>query len=157
MDRFLTLISENMNVIINIAGLAVLFLLIYNLSRINNHKDRIKDALGRKNTKSTINKKTHEIMDEDIEETVTPDTIRGYETDFNKSVALFNSISQLIPIFPLFGILGTIAGLILQLQAKKLSGYTDLFNSFNLYWNPFIEPFPLSIISDSTLVQSGVI
>ena len=118
MTGFLEFLSTKMNPIINISGLGLSVFLIINLIKIINHKDRIKDALDRKNVKSSIDKKTHEITDVDISEAVTPDTIRGYETNFNKAVAWFNSLAQLIPVFPLFGILGTVAGLMLQLQAE---------------------------------------
>ena len=163
MDRFLAFLSVHMNGIINCAGTAVLIFLIYNLFRINSHKDRIKDALGRKNTKSNINKKTFEISDEDVAEAVTPDTIRGYETAFNKSVAIFNSIAQLIPIFPLFGILGTVAGLILQLQANgDLSKINEslnlaLYSTFwGLIWAIILKAF-VAILSERIIEDTEIL
>lgn len=119
MNGFLEFLSKNMNTIINLLGGLVCVLLIFNMVKLNNHKDRIKEALERKNIKSSIDKNTLEITDEKISEAVTPDTIRGYETSFNKSVAWYNSFTQLIPVFPLFGILGTVAGLMLVLSQSN--------------------------------------
>ncbi len=119
MNSFLGFLSLHMNTVINILGALLCVFLIINLIKLYNHKDRIKGALERKNVRTSIDKKTLEITDEDISEAVTPDTMRGYETDFNKSVSVYDSLTQLIPVFPLFGILGTVAGLMLALSQTE--------------------------------------
>lgn len=41
-----------------------------------------------------------------------------YMEDFNKAQVVYSMLGQLVPVFPLLGLLGTVSGLITQLQAE---------------------------------------
>jgi len=113
-------IGNNMNATIIVVGLITLGFLVKNYIGLCNQNQFIKEAVNRKNTTSVMNKETKEIKDVETKEAVTPDTVRIYVTEFNKVVSKFNVLAQIIPIFPLLGIFGTVAGLISQLQAQDL-------------------------------------
>ena len=109
-----------MNIIIIISGLVLIVFMIGNYLSLLNHYKQINSVMNWKNTRTVINKKTKEVEDQSDSEKVTPDTIRELQTEFNKTVSWHEAFSQLIPVFPLFGILGTVAGLITQLSSKNL-------------------------------------
>lgn len=125
-DKFLLFISNNITRFIIMFGIILLILLIFNAVSLSNHCNQISAILNWKNTTSTINRKTHEVSDELKEEKVTPDTIREFQTNFLKSCSLHEVYAQLIPLFPLFGILGTVSGLMSQLVSRDVNA---LFNA----------------------------
>ncbi|MBR4224625.1 MAG: MotA/TolQ/ExbB proton channel family protein [Oscillospiraceae bacterium] len=103
--------------VIILLGIALLVAMIVNFLKLSNEKSRIKELLERRNKKYRRNKQTHELEEDDDEtSTVTEDTIRKYENDFNEHCSWHNAFEQLIPIFPMLGILGTVAGLIIGLK-----------------------------------------
>lgn len=112
MDKIFVLIYENMNLAINIFGVVILVLIVKNAVNLSIHKKQIEEAVQRKNTRSYFNKRTKSVEDRDESEAVTPDTIREYEKKFNKYRSGYSVLAQIIPIFPLLGILGTVSGLI---------------------------------------------
>lgn len=116
MKTILHFISGNINWIIVMFGLALIALLILNWMKLNYQKERIKEAVQRKNFKYFYGQGGAVEEEEDKDASVTPDTIRQYESEFNNVVAWHDIISQVIPIFPLLGILGTVAGLMLSLS-----------------------------------------
>lgn len=113
-------LSKSMNYIIVIGGIVVLFFLIKNYIKLYTKKSFIQDAMNRKNKESYINATTGEVEERETKETVTPDTIRDYEKSFNEVVSSHNLCVQFIPLFPLLGILGTVAGLLIQAKAGDL-------------------------------------
>ena len=117
---FINFMGKYMNWIIIIGGVAVLFFLIKNYVKLYNKKSFINDAMHRKNKESYINANTGEMEERETKEAVTPDTIRNYEKAFNEVVSGYNACVQFIPLFPLLGILGTVAGLVFQLQAHDV-------------------------------------
>ncbi len=119
----LQVVKDNINLIILLFGIALTALIFHNGSRLSSHKSRIDEAVSRKNKKWGVNPEDGAVFDEDdMDASITPDTIRQYERDFNKDCAWHNVFSQLIPIFPLLGILGTVAGLMLEAGATGLEG-----------------------------------
>ncbi len=119
----LQFIKENVTGIIIICGIALFVLIMINGSKLSQHKSRIDEAVSRRNKKYGLNPSDGTVIDEDDEDAaITPDTIRKFERDFNKTCALHSVLSQLIPIFPLMGILGTVAGLMLESQAVDIEG-----------------------------------
>lgn len=123
-------LSDYMNVGIVIAGIVLILLLVGNHISLINHHKQIHTIMNWKNRTSSLSKKTHEVVEDDQELRATPDDIRELETAFNKSCSWHEALAQLIPLFPLFGILGTVAGLILKLSPD--SGSSVLYESMNL-------------------------
>lgn len=121
MGFMLDFISKYATTGIILFGIVIMILLFWNGISLSNQKSRIKDALERRNQVYTFNpedKKIEANVDEGA--AITPDTIRKYETDFNKKCSWHGVFVQCIPIFPLLGILGTVAGLMLELQAGDI-------------------------------------
>jgi len=121
MGLMLEFISKYGTACIVLLGMVIAIFLLWNGIALSNQKGRIEEALGRKNytyTKNVVSKKLEEKEDESA--AITPDTIRKYETEFNRKCSWHGVLVQCIPIFPLLGILGTVAGLILELQAGDI-------------------------------------
>lgn len=123
-------LSGYMNIGIVIAGIVLGFLLISNHITLINHHKQIHTIMNWKNRTSSLSKTTHEVVEDDQDLRATPDDIRELETAFNRTCSWHEALSQLIPLFPLFGILGTVAGLILKLSPD--SGSSVLYESMNL-------------------------
>lgn len=123
MTGALKVIGENINVIILLFGIVLTALIFVNGAKLSSHKNRIDEAVSRRNRKWGLDPADGSVVEEDDEDaSITPDTIRQYERDFNNSCAWHSVFSKLIPIFPLMGILGTVAGLMLESQAVDLEG-----------------------------------
>ena len=133
-------IGSSMNLIIILSGIIISLVLIILTIKIAVIKSEISDAIERKNVTSYLNRKTLEIEDSVERDTVTPDTIRGYGTSFSKLISWYDSVAQLISVFPLLGILGTVSGLMSQVGASDIDGMlaslnTALSTTFNgLLW-----------------------
>lgn len=110
-----------------ILGVIIAILLLVNGLSLSNQKNKIEEALERRNKKYKLNGDLKEIEETDDDSTtiITPDTIRKYETEFNKKCSWHGVLVQFIPIFPLLGILGTVAGLMLQIQSNDITGMMD--------------------------------
>ena len=121
MNSIYSFLAGKMNVIIVIFGVLLFALLVGNLVQLRWHYKQIVLTMSWKNTKTVINKNTGEVEEKSDSENITPDNIRVLQTAFNKTCSWHESFSQLIPLFPLFGILGTVSGLILQLQASDVN------------------------------------
>ena len=106
-----------------ILGVVNAVLLLVNGLSLSNQKNKIEEALERRGKKYKFNGESKEIEETDDESVaITPDTIRKYETEFNKKCSWHGVLIQFIPIFPLLGILGTVAGLMLQIQSSDIAG-----------------------------------
>ncbi len=106
-----------------ILGVVNAVLLLVNGLSLSNQKNKIEEALERRSKKYKFNGESKEIEETDDESVaITPDTIRKYETEFNKKCSWHGVLIQFIPIFPLLGILGTVAGLMLQIQSSDIAG-----------------------------------
>ncbi len=120
MTGFLQVIKDYIDLVILLFGIVLTGLILWNGSRLSSHKSRIDEAVSRRNRKWTVDPEDGAVFAKDDEDaSVTPDTIRQYEREFNKDCALHSVFSQLIPVFPLLGILGTVAGLMLGVNAAS--------------------------------------
>ncbi len=123
MTEVLQVVRDNINMFIFLFGIVLTILILINGSKLSSHKNRIDEAVSRRNRKWRVNPDDGAVIDRDDEDaSITPDTIRQYERDFNKACAWHSVFSQLIPIFPLMGILGTVAGLMLESKAVDIEG-----------------------------------
>ena len=104
-----------------------------------------------RNKKYHRNKHTHELEEEDDESEntlVTVDTIRRKESEFNGLCSEHGIYEQLIPIFPLLGILGTVAGILNQ-NDMNLALETTLWGLvFAIGLKALDALFPSRIIND---------
>ncbi len=159
MGLILQLISNYATEGIIILGVIIAGLLCINGLALASQKSRIVEALERRNKKYKVNGDSKEIEESDDDTaSITPDTIRKYETDFNKKCSWHSVLVQLIPIFPLLGILGTVAGLMLEIQSSDIEGMmnsldialsTTFFGLIFAILLKFIEAiFPSRIIYD---------
>lgn len=106
-----------------ILGVVNAILLLVNGLSLSNQKNKIEEVLELRSKKYKFNGESKEIEETDDESVaITPDTIRKYETEFNKKCSWHGVLIQFIPIFPLLGILGTVAGLMLQIQSSDIAG-----------------------------------
>lgn len=122
MNAFLNLIEKHATGFIVVCGLVIAALLLVNGIILSNKKSRLEETLVAKDTKyfkDAINKEIS--MEKDENSGAKPDTIRALETDFNTACSWHDVLVQFIPIFPLLGILGTVAGLMLEVNAGDIA------------------------------------
>ena len=130
MGFMLEFISKYGTVGIVLFGIAVAALLLWNGIDLSNQKSRIEEALKRKNNTYTLNAVSKEMEEnEDEAAAITPDTIRKYENAFNTKCSWHGVLVQCIPVFPLLGILGTVAGLMLQVQGGGIEAMMTSLNT----------------------------
>ena len=121
MKAILNLFSEHGVGIIIISWVVVLVLLVWNCFALYEKKKRIEELMETKNKNYKVNKDSHELEEEtDESAAITPDTVRFHENKFNELSSFHGAIAQAIPIFPMLGILGTVSGLMLQVQAGSV-------------------------------------
>ena len=122
-DQIYNFIEKNIVIGIIIIGLIVAGFMLRNYFELREQKSYINSLMNWKSTTSVVDKQTGEIRDikTEEEEKITPDTIRELEVKFNKARSEHEVLAQIIPIFPLLGILGTVAGLIRQLSGGDIN------------------------------------
>lgn len=122
MSQILSFIQIYATPIIVISGFLIGALLLWNGVLLSGKKSRIEEALVTRNRKYFKDAVKREISEEeDSELAFTPDKIRALEADFNTACTVHGVLVQFIPIFPLLGILGTVAGLMLEVQAGDVA------------------------------------
>lgn len=130
MNIFLNLIKNYGTGFIIVFGVFIAIMLIVNGIKLSSKKSRIEEALllkDKKYFKDAINKELS--VQEDENTVATPDKIRALETDFNSVRAIHEILVQIIPIFPLLGILGTVAGLMLEVQSENITSMQQALNT----------------------------
>ena len=115
MNSFLEFVNSYGTYIIIGMGVLCIILLIKSNIELFMLSDQIAQTLNVRKTKTMVNRKTRAMV-----QNVSYSRLRNEADDlrvtFGKRSAGHFVVSQLIPIFPLLGILGTVAGLILGLQ-----------------------------------------
>lgn len=163
MKLILKILGDWTSWVIIICGIVEVIALIRNASSISKKKDRIAELLTRRNRKYHKNKDTGELDEsDDADAAVTPDTIRAAEKEFNAVCSWHNVWAQLIPIFPLLGVLGTVYGLMMQVSAADIEqmlgsldvalGTTFLGLIFAIFLKAFDAIYPSRIISDAEVL-----
>ena len=158
-NKIFEFIESHIIAFIIVFGIIVAVLMFRNYIELQNQNNYIRSLMNWKNTKTFVNKNTGEVEDIKNEEMITPDTVRELELKFNKERSMHEVCAQLIPIFPLLGILGTVAGLIGKsggaisqdaLQLAMVSTFWGLVFSIIL---KFLDAcFSARIISDMEII-----
>lgn len=159
MSFIINFIAKYGSLLINAIGGVVFVFILKNSVTLSNHKTRIEGALNRKISRTKISKKTKEMKEEESEEKITPETIRNYEKDFNRTCSWYQVFSQMVPLFPLFGILGTVSGLMQQVNAQDIEGIFEALETalgttvWGLIWaiglKALVVIWPARIIHDT--------
>lgn len=128
----------------NVIGIILLFLILANAMELYSQKNKIRDVITRKNAVSKYDKDIGDIVTSIEEDVAGPalETVRNYETSFNAKCIRYNTLVQFIPLFPLFGILGTVYGIITNLDSADLmSGLgVALYTTFwGLVWSIILK------------------
>lgn len=132
MELVLNFISNYGVLGINAFGVVILLFILYNGNQLTRRKTKIEDALDEKLRKTKVNKKTGVLQEEEVPKEPNMNHVRDCERDFNKTCSGYQVITQVIPLFPLIGILGTVAGLMLQVQdLNGVEGWDNLITSLN--------------------------
>lgn len=158
MNFILNLFSEYGVWIIRVLFLVVFVLLVFNYFHLIDVSKRIKELLDKKSTNPKVNTALHEYKEETEENTsIKIDEVRELENKFNELSSAHGAIAQAIPLFPMLGILGTVAGLMLQVQAEDIQMMLDSLDTalattftglFYAIFLKIIDIFPAKVIND---------
>ena len=145
--------------IIACLGIILGIAMFKNYNALSRHNSQIAELIERQNRRYRTNQETHELEEIDDEDSsVTPDTIRKHENEFNKSTSWHNVFTQLIPVFPLMGVFGTVWGLIQEVGADNIEKMLSSLNTamsttlvglfFAIILKAFDAIFPSRAIND---------
>lgn len=127
-NALLKVISNHGDSFIICSAVLVFVLLMINGVILSNHKSRIKENLKLDNSLYSINFDTKSIEErEDEKLVITPSAIRNFETKFNEACSYHDILAQMIPLFPLLGILGTVAGLMTMVDPSAKDNLQNLY------------------------------
>lgn len=127
-SALLNLISNHGDGFIICFAVIIFVLLMINGVILSNHKSRIKENLKLDGTMFSINMETQKIEErEDEKIVITPSAIRSFETKFNEACSYHDILAQMIPLFPLLGILGTVAGLMTMVDPSAKDSLQNLY------------------------------
>lgn len=127
-NALLNVISKHGDGFIICFAVLVFVLLMINGVILSNHKSRIKENLKLDKSLYSINFDTKNIEERENEKIViTPSAIRGFETKFNEACSYHDILAQMIPLFPLLGILGTVAGLMTMVDPSAKDNLQNLY------------------------------
>lgn len=112
-----------------IIALAVIMLLciLHNYTVLKDHFHTISHALNGREVKKKLDSKGN-VTEYERKTAADIDTVHAYENSYNESRAVFETMSQLIPVFPLMGILGTVAGIMSQTTASDSTAIVGSLN-----------------------------
>ena len=112
----LGIISNLITPLIVILAVIMLLMILYNYTVLKDHFHTISHALNGREIKKTVDSKGN-VTEYERKTAADMDTVHAYENKYNESRSVYETISQLIPVFPLMGILGTVAGIMKQTTA----------------------------------------
>lgn len=123
-------------------GFAVLVAMVFLCIIIHrHHKDIRNDCFDKpKDPKAENSERGSYKWKKDIDE----DEMRKHYDTFNKHCAWYNVCTQAIPLFPLMGVLGTVLGLVGQVNAG--TNAEEIFGSLGLALNTTITGIVVSLI-----------
>ncbi len=123
----LIFISNLITPAIIILAVVILLIILHNYTVLKDHYHTIAHALNGREVKKTLDSKGN-ITEYERKTAADIDTVHSYENKYNESRAVFDTVSQLIPVFPLMGILGTVAGIMAQTTAVDSSAIVGSLN-----------------------------
>ncbi|MBQ0145728.1 MAG: MotA/TolQ/ExbB proton channel family protein [Lachnospiraceae bacterium] len=109
-------IGNVINPVIWIAGIVVLIILIIISNQLKELKKKVEDHIQGNKGRVYRNQKTLDLKQRETAIAKREDTY-PLRKNFDELCAKYLTVAQMIPVFPLLGILGTVAGLIAQVQA----------------------------------------
>lgn len=110
-------LGKVINPIIWVAGIVVLIVIIIIANRLKELKHKVEDQIQGNKGRVYRNQKTLDLKQRETAIAKREDTY-PLRKSFDELCARYLTIAQMIPIFPLLGILGTVAGLIAQVTAQ---------------------------------------
>lgn len=114
------IIGKAINPIIAVLGAGVLIYLVYVSRQLTELRDKTAEQLQGNRGRVYRNQKTLDLKQRETAIAKREDTYPLRKT-FDEICAKYLAVAQLIPVFPLLGILGTVAGLIAQVNAQDAS------------------------------------
>ncbi|MBQ6968358.1 MAG: MotA/TolQ/ExbB proton channel family protein [Lachnospiraceae bacterium] len=131
----LSVISNLITPVIIVLTVLMLFVILKNFTSLKEHYHTISHALNGVEVKKEVDPFGN-VTEYERRTAADIDTIHSYENKYNESRSAFETISQLIPIFPLMGILGTVAGIMGQTTAKDSYAIVGSLNIalYSTFW-----------------------
>ncbi|MCQ2402017.1 MAG: MotA/TolQ/ExbB proton channel family protein [Lachnospiraceae bacterium] len=112
-----------------IAGFIVLLYFMIKIARTLKVKTReISDIYHGKGGKNYVNKKSHTLKQIATAEAKWDD-VNTFKGEYSDICAEYSTCASLVPVFPLLGILGTVAGLILQVETQDVGAIFSALNT----------------------------
>ncbi len=153
--KIMSTIGTILSPVIIILAVIVLIILIILSNQLKELKKKVEDQIQGNKGKVYRNQKTLDLKQRDTAIAKREDTYPLRKT-FDELCAKYLTIAQMIPVFPLLGILGTVAGLIAQVQAADAA---EIYASLNValmttFWG-LIAAIVLKIV-ETWLVQREI-
>lgn len=153
--KIMSTIGTILSPVIIILAVIVLIVLIILSNQLKELKKKVEDQIQGNKGRVYRNQKTLDLKQRDTAIAKREDTYPLRKT-FDELCAKYLTVAQMIPVFPLLGILGTVAGLIAQVQAADAA---EIYASLNValmttFWG-LIAAIVLKII-ETWLVQREI-
>lgn len=119
--------GDLVSILINAGIIVAMIVVVSRISGVKKKLDENENAV----LKLYDRKRVRRDMDKDISMTVTtdtkidPDKMNDLRQEYDRICVEYSIVSQLIPIFPSLGILGTVAGLMFQVAAEGIDQMTS--------------------------------
>lgn len=153
--KFIEIIAVIIDPVIWAAGAAVLLFLITYAKKFRLLNEELISLHYGVQGKAVLNKKNLSLKQRDTAVSKRED-IYKFKGDFNDLCGKYATLVQMIPLFPLLGILGTVAGLILQVSTQETEAiYAALNTSLSSTFYALLMAIGLKIV-DSFFVLSRV-
>ena len=133
--KMLSIISNIITPVIIGLTVIMLLMIIRNYAALKNHFHTISHALNGTEVKKTVDSLGN-VTEYERRTAADIDTVHSYENRYNETRSAYETLSQLIPVFPLMGILGTVAGIMGQTTAKDSYAIVGSLNIalYSTFW-----------------------
>lgn len=127
MSLFKMFFGDWFSVAINLVIIGILMYVVRKIRKVQKELEQNEREISRLYDGKNIKRD----MDKNVNMTVVTDTtidakkINDLRQKYDQTCVDYGTVSQLIPIFPSLGILGTVLGLMLQVQAQGIEEMTD--------------------------------